>query len=237
MAKARTAYVCSECGADFNKWQGQCGACGAWDTLSEIVLESAASAKAAAPARRGGWAGKAEAPKVTPLAEVRQADEVRVTTGIGEFDRVLGGGIVPGSIILVGGDPGVVGRTLRLNGTPRTGGLRHLHRAPYALDLAANLRRGALTFDVAADFAEALLGLLALQRAEPSPDLAALATKAAELLQTQNRIIKSFPEVASVWGKAGRAQTATDPAPMEMFETIINLKPEDRWRPGMTVDA
>ena len=47
MAKARTAYVCSECGADFSKWQGQCGACGAWDTLSEIVLESAASAKAA----------------------------------------------------------------------------------------------------------------------------------------------------------------------------------------------
>ncbi len=61
-------------------------------------------------------------------------------------------------------------------------------------------------------------------------------TKAAELLQTQNKIIKSFPEVESVYGKAGRAQTATDPAPMEMFETIINLKPEDQWRKGMTVD-
>ena len=61
-------------------------------------------------------------------------------------------------------------------------------------------------------------------------------TKAGELLQTQNRIIRSFPEVASVWGKAGRAQTATDPAPMEMFETIINLKPESEWRAGMTVD-
>ncbi|MGD9710776.1 MAG: efflux RND transporter permease subunit [Thermomicrobiales bacterium] len=61
-------------------------------------------------------------------------------------------------------------------------------------------------------------------------------TKAAELLQTQNKIIKSFPEVASVFGKAGRATTATDPAPTEMFETIINLKPEDQWRPGMTVD-
>jgi Cu(I)/Ag(I) efflux system membrane protein CusA/SilA len=62
-------------------------------------------------------------------------------------------------------------------------------------------------------------------------------TKAAELLQTQNKIIKSFPEVASVWGKAGRASTATDPAPTEMFETVINLKPEHEWRPGMTVDA
>jgi Cu(I)/Ag(I) efflux system membrane protein CusA/SilA len=62
-------------------------------------------------------------------------------------------------------------------------------------------------------------------------------TKAAELLQTQDRIIKSFPEVASVYGKAGRAQTATDPAPTEMSETIINLKPKDNWRPGVTIDG
>ena len=61
-------------------------------------------------------------------------------------------------------------------------------------------------------------------------------TKAAELLQTQDKIIKSFPEVESVWGKAGRAATATDPAPTEMVETVINLKPESEWRPGMTVD-
>ena len=61
-------------------------------------------------------------------------------------------------------------------------------------------------------------------------------TKAAELLQTQNKIIKAFPEVESVFGKAGRAGTATDPAPTEMFETVINLKPENQWRPGMTVD-
>ena len=61
-------------------------------------------------------------------------------------------------------------------------------------------------------------------------------TKAAELLQTQDRIIKSFPEVALVYGKAGRAQTATDPAPLEMFETVINLKPQEEWRPGMTTD-
>ncbi|HET8747174.1 MAG TPA: efflux RND transporter permease subunit [Ramlibacter sp.] len=61
-------------------------------------------------------------------------------------------------------------------------------------------------------------------------------TKAGELLQTQDKIIKSFPEVASVYGKAGRAATATDPAPVEMFETVINLKPESQWRPGMTTD-
>jgi Cu(I)/Ag(I) efflux system membrane protein CusA/SilA len=62
-------------------------------------------------------------------------------------------------------------------------------------------------------------------------------TKAAELMQTQDRIIKSFPEVASVYGKAGRASTATDPAPMEMFETVINLKPKEQWRPGITIDS
>ncbi len=62
-------------------------------------------------------------------------------------------------------------------------------------------------------------------------------TKAADLLQSQDRIIKSFPEVLSVYGKAGRASTATDPAPTEMYETIINLKPRDQWRPGVTTDS
>ena len=62
-------------------------------------------------------------------------------------------------------------------------------------------------------------------------------TKAAELLQMQDRIIKAFPEVASVYGKAGRAATATDPAPTEMFETVINLKPKSEWRPGVTIDS
>ncbi|NLA68829.1 MAG: DNA repair protein RadA [Gammaproteobacteria bacterium] len=114
MAKARTAYVCNECGADTAKWQGQCPACGAWDTMSEIVLEPAASARTAAPARRGGWAGAAEAPQVTPLAGVRQVDDLRVSTAIGEFDRVLGGGLVEGAVVLVGGDPGIGKSTLLL---------------------------------------------------------------------------------------------------------------------------
>src|SRR5207245_11069316 len=62
-------------------------------------------------------------------------------------------------------------------------------------------------------------------------------TKAAELLQTQDRIIRSFQEVASVYGKAGRASTATDPAPSEMFETIINLKPKPEWRANVTAES
>src|SRR3546814_2071429 len=60
------------------------------------------------------------------------------------------------------------------------------------------------------------------------------AEKASELLQQTDRMIKTVPEVASVFGKAGRAETATDPAPLEMFETTIRFKPRDQWRPGMT---
>ncbi|HEX5754771.1 MAG TPA: DNA repair protein RadA [Arenimonas sp.] len=113
MAKAKTAYVCSDCGASASKWQGQCGECGAWNTMSEIVLE-AASAKGGGPARFAGWAGRPEAARITPLTAVSQEAEVRVGTGIGELDRVLGGGLVAGSVVLVGGDPGIGKSTLLL---------------------------------------------------------------------------------------------------------------------------
>ncbi|MBF6024267.1 DNA repair protein RadA [Lysobacter niastensis] len=113
--KARTAYVCSECGADHNKWQGQCGECGGWNTLSEFVVEPAAKAGGSvAASRRSSWAGKADAPSVTALKDVRHSEEARVGTGIGEFDRVLGGGLVHGSVVLVGGDPGIGKSTLLL---------------------------------------------------------------------------------------------------------------------------
>jgi DNA repair protein RadA/Sms len=113
MAKARTAYVCSECGAEFNKWQGQCDECAAWNSLGEVVLESSAAAKSPA-SRRSGWAGKIDAPKVTALKDVRHQEDARVSTGIGEFDRVLGGGLVEGAVVLVGGDPGIGKSTLLL---------------------------------------------------------------------------------------------------------------------------
>jgi DNA repair protein RadA/Sms len=108
MAKAKTAYVCGECGAEFSKWQGQCTDCGAWNVLSEVRL---GSAKAAAP--RAGYAGNAPgAPRITSLSEVAAAAEVRHSVGISEFDRVLGGGLVEGSVVLVGGDPGIGKSTL-----------------------------------------------------------------------------------------------------------------------------
>lgn len=115
MAKAKTAYVCSDCGASTTQWQGQCADCGAWNTLTSFVLEPAAAGKAgAAPVRHGGWAGRPEAAGITALKDVSQAAEARSSTTIGELDRVLGGGLVDGSVVLVGGDPGIGKSTLLL---------------------------------------------------------------------------------------------------------------------------
>jgi DNA repair protein RadA/Sms len=110
-SKAKTAYVCTDCGASYSKWQGQCEACGAWNTLSEIVVEPV-SAKS--NPRHGNWAGVPEQARITPLASVKHEAESRVSTGIGELDRVLGGGLVEGSVVLVGGDPGIGKSTLLL---------------------------------------------------------------------------------------------------------------------------
>ncbi|MGB6144659.1 MAG: DNA repair protein RadA, partial [Rhodanobacter sp.] len=115
MAKARTAYVCTECGAEHSKWQGQCVECGVWNTLSAIVLEPATAGKASAGAQRSSYAGAAAgAPKITPLTEVMLTADARTLTGIGELDRVLGGGLVQGSVVLIGGDPGIGKSTLLL---------------------------------------------------------------------------------------------------------------------------
>jgi DNA repair protein RadA/Sms len=111
MAKAKTAYVCNECGADYNKWQGQCAACQAWNTLSEVRLGAVQSA--AARPRYDGYAGQASQ-RVMSLADVDLADMPRFGTGTEELDRVLGGGLVPGSSILIGGHPGAGKSTLLL---------------------------------------------------------------------------------------------------------------------------
>ncbi len=111
MAKARTAYVCNQCGAEHSKWQGQCEACQAWNTLSEFVVEPATRAT---PSRRGGYSGKAARADVIALNEVAADTEVRTDIGIGELDRVLGGGLVEGSVVLIGGDPGIGKSTLLL---------------------------------------------------------------------------------------------------------------------------
>ena len=107
MAKAKTVYVCTECGGQALKWQGQCPHCQAWNTLVESVADNPAPS-----ANR--FSLIAETGKLQKLSEVEAREESRVSSGIPEFDRVLGGGLVPGAVILIGGDPGIGKSTLLL---------------------------------------------------------------------------------------------------------------------------
>lgn len=108
MAKTKSAYVCNDCGADHPRWQGQCNACGAWNTLTEIVI-----AGGKADNTRGGYAGATLA-KVQNLNEIDLQELPRIASGFSELDRVLGGGIVPGAAMLIGGSPGAGKSTLLL---------------------------------------------------------------------------------------------------------------------------
>ena len=109
--KAKTIFYCTECGNETPKWQGRCPACGAWNTMVERPAEKAP--KKAPSASRGSALGVAlNRPKT--MAEVETTDELRFPTGMGELDRVLGGGVVRGSLVLVGGAPGIGKSTLML---------------------------------------------------------------------------------------------------------------------------
>jgi DNA repair protein RadA/Sms len=113
--KAKTAYRCTECGADHAKWQGKCDACGAWNTLVEEIVAAAPATKKAR--RANGSAGFAHGGVVldTPrLRAVEGTESHRLRTGLAEFDFVLGGGVVPGSMVLVGGEPGIGKSTILL---------------------------------------------------------------------------------------------------------------------------
>ena len=111
MAKAKTtAFFCKECGAESSKWMGQCPACKAWNTLVEAPKTR--DEAGAGRVNLGGNVGAAVMPM--KLADIKGEDEARITTGFNELDNVLGGGIVPASLILVGGDPGIGKSTLLL---------------------------------------------------------------------------------------------------------------------------
>lgn len=110
MAKTRTVYICSACGAQAPKWAGQCADCNAWNTLIESIDTSARTSNA----RFSGFAPNKDLNKVQDLSAVTPDDMQRLPTGVSEFDRVLGGGLVRGSVILLGGDPGIGKSTLVL---------------------------------------------------------------------------------------------------------------------------
>ena len=105
--KRKTVYCCAECGNETSNWAGRCPACGTWNTLQEVTIETGSGKKSAVSARAA--AGKAK-----PLSELDTSEEIRFATGISEFDRVLGGGAVAGSLVLVGGAPGIGKSTLLL---------------------------------------------------------------------------------------------------------------------------
>ncbi|MDD2833619.1 MAG: DNA repair protein RadA [Methylotenera sp.] len=105
MAKAKTIYTCTECGGVEPKWQGQCPSCHAWNTLVETIAETASASR---------FAPLAETAGLQKLAEVEAAEVPRQPTGVSEFDRVLGGGLVAGGVVLIGGDPGIGKSTLLL---------------------------------------------------------------------------------------------------------------------------
>jgi DNA repair protein RadA/Sms len=110
MPRPSTIHVCSDCGHETPRWHGQCPGCGAWNTLvEEAVARPAPSAR-----RSGGGPGGGGASPATPVAlgDVAAADVARLSTGVGELDRVLGGGLVPGSLVLIGGSPGIGKSTL-----------------------------------------------------------------------------------------------------------------------------
>ena len=108
MAKAKTIYSCTECGGQSPKWQGQCPSCGEWNTLVESVAEAMPAAG------KNRYNALASSGKLQQLAEVEASEVSRTPTGIAEFDRVLGGGLVEGGVVLIGGDPGIGKSTLLL---------------------------------------------------------------------------------------------------------------------------
>jgi len=135
MAKPRVSYLCRECGGVQLQWMGKCPDCGTWDSLEKYTEPKAAAATAGPPGLAEAWAAGSSdenhppagqgAPQATPLPDVETSDVKRWETGLAEFDRVLGGGLVRGSAVLVGGDPGIGKSTLLLQAAARLAGRDH----------------------------------------------------------------------------------------------------------------
>ena len=145
MAKPKTVYRCTECGAEYSKWQGRCDQCGEWNTLVEEMALPKVAVGSSASRRIGGARSLAEGGSVavTPrLREVKGSSAKRWRTGLDEFDFVLGGGIVPGSMVLVGGEPGIGKSTLLLQVAARleAAGHRTLYASGEESPLQVKLR-------------------------------------------------------------------------------------------------
>ena len=167
MAKTKTSFVCRDCGNVQPKWMGKCPDCGAWDAL-ERFTESSDAATGPAPGALG-LAPETDGPRTprraTPIADVKPLDVPRVPTGIVEFDRVLGGGIVPGSVSLLGGDPGIGKSTLLLQAAAALAGRGRTVLYATSEESAAQVKMRADRLDGSAD---AVRGRNLLLLAEPN---------------------------------------------------------------------
>lgn len=124
--KEKTVYLCTECGFDAPRWSGKCPSCGQWNTMVGHTVK-AAPASGAPAARKAAVGGSSQASASMKLAQVEAASEERISMQDGELDRVLGGGLVPGSLVLLGGEPGIGKSTLILQTVMKLGGLRVLY--------------------------------------------------------------------------------------------------------------
>ncbi len=172
MAKAKTQYVCTECGGISAKWAGQCPSCGQWNTLVESVVEQGGGNRYS-----GQYQGLAQTSPVLSLADIDAIDVPRFGTGIDEFDRVLGGGLVAGGVVLIGGDPGIGKSTL-------------------LLQALANIARVKKTLYVSGEESGAQIALRAKRLALEAKDLKLQAE--IQLEKILNTLAEHKPEVAVI---------------------------------------
>jgi DNA repair protein RadA/Sms len=162
MARTKTLFECTSCGAQSLKWQGQCPECEAWNTFEEVR-------GVAPPRRRGGYSGESRRQR---LGEVDETGQTRTGTGIGELDRVLGGGLVAGSVILLGGDPGIGKSTLLLQAAARLSGtmtVMYVTGEESLRQVALRARRLGLASEGIELLAETQIGRVIAEAADASP--------------------------------------------------------------------
>jgi DNA repair protein RadA/Sms len=192
---AKTIYLCQSCGASSPKWAGQCAACGNWNTLVETIAAPRASARAPSAAR-----ATAGAAAVTPIGSVSSAEASRLPSGIGEVDRVLGGGFVPGSIVLIGGDPGIGKSTLLLQLAARLA--RHGGSALYvtAEESSAQVRGRAERIEAVVD------GLSLAATTDLETALAAIESAAPALAVVDSVQTLASPDLGGPAGSVGQVR-------------------------------
>ncbi len=196
MAKAKSIYTCTECGGQTVRWQGQCPHCTAWNTLVETIAEMAT-----AGANR--YSAVAGSGKLQRLSDVEAREDNRVPTGIAEFDRVLGGGLIPGAVVLIGGDPGIGKSTLMLQALCTMGGnhkVLYVSGEESAQQIALRAKRLALDATVLHQIAEISLEKIQLLLHAEKPAVAvidSIQTLYSEALQSAPGSVAQVRECAA----------------------------------------